>query len=143
MYLFFQVIEARKLRKNVLYKPKPKRVRNQGNKDQSEASTDRPMNDVPAAEPSLEAGNGLPVATQEPQLMETTVSNYMQPNYGLDACSSSIIMDTLIDNQTSLIYNDMNFPNDSLFNMWERGTSSSQSAPLFQNMSFDDIVKGM
>lgn len=107
------------------------------------------MNDVPAVEPSSEAGNGLPVATDEIQSMETTVGSYMQPNYGFDGCSSSSIMDnmvnfpTLIDNQTSLIYNDMNFPNDYLFNMWEQGTSSNQSAPLFQNMSVDDIVKGL
>ncbi|KAL8097576.1 hypothetical protein AgCh_030633 [Apium graveolens] len=137
------VIEARKIRKNVMYKPKPKKVRNRGNGAQTEASTEKPMNEVPAAATSLEAGNGLP----ETQLMETTVDNYLQPNYGFDACSSSSIMDNfvnfpaLIDNQNSLIYNDMNFPNDSLFNIWERGTSSSQS--LFQNMSFDDIVKGM
>ncbi|KAL8097577.1 hypothetical protein AgCh_030634 [Apium graveolens] len=137
------VIEARKIRKNVMYKPKPKKVRNRGNGAQTEASTEKPMNEVPAAATSLEAGNGLP----ETQLMETTVDNYLQPNYGFDACSSSSIMDNfvnfpaLIDNQNSLIYNDMNFPNDSLFDIWERGTSSSQS--LFQNMSFDDIVKGM
>lgn len=146
----FQVIEAKKLRRNVVYKPKPKKVRNLCNKAQAEASQDRPMNDVPAVAPSnSEPGNGLPDATDEIQPTETTVSNYMQPNYGFDACSSSSIMDnmvdfpTLIDNQTSLIYNDMNFPNDYLFNMWERGTSSSRSAPLFQNMSVDDIVKGM
>ncbi|KAK1359346.1 hypothetical protein POM88_043820 [Heracleum sosnowskyi] len=141
------VIEAKTLRRNVLYKPKPKKVRRQCNKAQSEASKDRPMNDVDAA--PLEGGNALPVATEEIQSMETTVDNYMQPNFGFDACSSSSIMDnvvnypTLNDDQTSLIYNDMNFPNDYLFNMWERGTSSNQSAPFFQNMSFDDIVKGL
>ncbi|KAK1359347.1 hypothetical protein POM88_043821 [Heracleum sosnowskyi] len=120
------VIEAKKLRRNVLYKPKPKKVRNQCN---------RPMNDVDAAASSLEGGNGLPLAAAEIQSMGTTVDNYMQPNYGFDACSSSSIMDnvvnypTLINNHTSVIYNDMNSPNDYLFSMWERGTNMYNKSP--------------
>lgn len=152
MVCIFQVIEARKPRhNNAVYNPKPKKGKKKGDKAQSKAANETPVSDVNSGGPSFEAGKGLPDATNEIQFMDNAnAANYMQvPNYGFETCIPSSIMDNVlnfpnpIDNNTSLIYNDMNFPNDFLFNVWEPGTSSNQSVPSFQNMSFDDIVKGM
>ncbi|WOH04980.1 hypothetical protein DCAR_0624392 [Daucus carota subsp. sativus] len=88
----------------------------------------------------------LPTAAKtEPSVDHTTVDNYMPvPNNGFEA---GVIIDNVVnfpnpvDNSSSLIYSDINYPNDYSF-MWERRTSS-QPVPTFQNLSYDEILKGM
>lgn len=117
------------------------------------------MNDIPAvAAPNSGVGENLPVKLENPdhattdiQLINgTNAGNGMQLlDHGFDAYNPSGIIDNVLnlpnqnDNSSSLIYNDMNFPSDYLFNMWEPGASSSQPIPSFQNLCFDDILKGL
>ncbi|KAL1812195.1 hypothetical protein ACET3Z_022260 [Daucus carota] len=141
------VIEASKPKcNNVVYKPKPRKIRNHSKKDKAETDKDTPPTVAHNVAPSLEAGKGLPTAAKtEPSVDHTTVDNYMPvPNNGFEA---GVIIDNVVnfpnpvDNSSSLIYSDINYPNDYSF-MWERRTSS-QPVPTFQNLSYDEILKGM
>lgn len=147
MHVLSQVIEASKPKcNNVVYKPKPRKIRNHSKKDKAETDKDTPPTVAHNVAPSLEAGKGLPTAAKtEPSVDHTTVDNYMPvPNNGFEA---GVIIDNVVnfpnpvDNSSSLIYSDINYPNDYSF-MWERRTSS-QPVPTFQNLSYDEILKGM
>lgn len=114
------------------------------------------MNDVPVvAAPTSGVGEILPMklettdlASNEPQLMANAANGMQLLDYGLDAYNSSRNIDNVLNlpnqnDNSSLIYNDADFPSDYLFNMWEPGASSTQPIPSFQNLCFDDILKGL
>ncbi|KAL8108872.1 B3 domain-containing transcription factor ABI3-like [Apium graveolens] len=153
------VIEARKTLHNILSDvPKRKTVRKHSCKAsaQGQPVDDTPMNDVPVvAAPTSGVGDNLPMkieitdlATNEPQLVANAANAMQLFDYGLEAYNPSGNIDNVLNlpnqnDNSSLIYNDANFPSDYLFNMWEPGASSTQPIPSFQNLCFDDILKGL
>lgn len=134
--------------------PRKKSVRKHCYKASAQGQADdTPMTDVAA--PSSGVGGNLPVKLEstdcvanETQLMANAANGMHLLDYGLAAYNPSGNNDNVLNlpnqnDNSSFIYNDADFPSDYLFNMWEPGASSTQPIPSFQNLCFEDILKGL